>query len=117
MTDKMQTAEAQRLAAGVGHHSFTPNKAQPLNPAIEKALQEAITKTIADREHFIAQYLAETGASIAETKLVAQTSADGQRVEFWCEPKEGKKKLMKDMNSQECYEEMTKGYDATKWED
>jgi hypothetical protein len=83
MSDKTlttpRTAEAHNLAAGVGHHSFTPIDTQALVPDIIKQ-QNAV------KENFIAGYLAATGARIEDTVLCEQHSNDRTTIRYWCEP-------------------------------
>jgi hypothetical protein len=60
------------LAHGVLSPQFITNHINALN---------------AVKEHFIARYLADTGAKIEDTQLVERHSADGLTVTLWCEPR------------------------------
>lgn len=46
-----------------------------------------IAAKAARRDSFVAQYLAETGASIQDIEIVEEVSRDGMTTTFWCRPK------------------------------
>jgi len=55
-----------------GHHAL-----------IEKAIQEQVSNL----EHFVARYLAATGARIEDTTLCQQADRETGIIRYWCEPK------------------------------
>ncbi len=62
------------------------NQEFELRERIDALTQEAISRHNKSREHFIAEYLKATGASIEDTVLVEQNMGD--HVRFWCQPKD-----------------------------
>jgi hypothetical protein len=55
--------------------------------ASEEFVKRAVAAQMAIKEHFIAQYLAATGARIEDTQLVEQRLPNGTGFRYWCEPR------------------------------
>lgn len=60
-----------------------------MSNAVDNIIKEALTKQLNNKEHFIAQYLAATGADIRELVLCEQCvkSPDGLIYKYWIEEK------------------------------
>ncbi len=53
---------------------------------------DLVAQQLAIKEHFVAQYLAATGAKIEDTVLCEQFAADGKTRRYWCEPRDKRAK-------------------------
>jgi hypothetical protein len=58
-----------------------------MTPPLDDPVKRTVEAQLAIKEHFIAQYLAKTGANIEDTMLVEQAQPDGRTILYWCEPK------------------------------
>jgi hypothetical protein len=54
--------------------------------SMDEIVRDAVAKEMAIKESFIARYITETGAKVADTMLMEQTHSDGITKSFWCEP-------------------------------
>lgn len=57
-----------------------------IDTIIEEEVAKQIQIQLSNKEHFIARYLAATGAKIEDTVLIEQRCSNGI-IKFWCEPK------------------------------